>query len=117
MAYEKQNFETGQVLEAEHLNHIERGIEALEQGIANLNFAKIGTVTLSASSWEGTANLFSQVVEIEGVTANSQVDLTPSVEQLAMFYEKDLAFVTEMKAVWLLYMQSVRNHKTTTIYR
>lgn len=31
MAYEKQNFTPGQKLKAEHLNHIEEGIEDLEQ--------------------------------------------------------------------------------------
>ena len=31
MAYEKQNFKTGQVLEAEHLNHMEDGIEELDK--------------------------------------------------------------------------------------
>lgn len=57
--------------------------------------AKIGDVTLLADAWVGTDSLYSQVVSIDGVTANSQVDLTPSVEQLAIFYEKDLTFVTE----------------------
>lgn len=57
--------------------------------------ARIGEVTLTASGWVGEGYLFSQVVNIVGVTKNSQVDLTPSVEQLAVFYEKDLAFVTE----------------------
>ena len=56
---------------------------------------KIGEVTLLAASWVGDTNLYSQVVNINGVTENSQVDLTPNVEQLAIFYEKDLAFVTE----------------------
>lgn len=55
----------------------------------------IGEVELLAANWEGEANLYSQVVSIEGVTENSQVDLTPSVEQLVVFYEKDLTFVTE----------------------
>lgn len=55
----------------------------------------IGEVTLLASAWNGEANLYSQIVEIEGVTENSQVDLTPSVEQLLIFYEKDLTFVAE----------------------
>lgn len=62
------------------------------------NRARIGEVTLLANSWtkhETLDNLFYQVVEIEGVTENTQVDLTPSVEQLAVFYGKDLAFVTE----------------------
>ena len=57
--------------------------------------ARIGEVKLTASAWVGEGYLFSQVVNIAGVTKNSQVDLTPSVEQLAVFYEKDLAFVTE----------------------
>lgn len=56
---------------------------------------KIGEVTLLASAWVGEDNLYHQVVEIEGVTENSQVDLTPDVQQLAIFYNKDLAFVTE----------------------
>jgi hypothetical protein len=57
--------------------------------------ASIGTVSLPSANWVGSANLYSQVVDIDGVTENSQVDLTPSVEQLVIFYEKDLTFVTE----------------------
>lgn len=57
--------------------------------------AAIGEVKLLASKWVGTASPYSQVVQINGVTENSQVDLTPSVEQLAIFHNKDLAFVTE----------------------
>lgn len=56
---------------------------------------RIGEVELLASAWVGEVSPYSQVVEIEGVTENSQVDLTPSMEQLLVFYEKDLAFVTE----------------------
>ena len=59
------------------------------------SIARIGTVELLAHAWKGANNLYSQIVTIEGVTENSQVDLTPSVEQLAIFYEKDLGFVTE----------------------
>lgn len=57
--------------------------------------ARIGNVSIFADKWVGNASPYSQVVEVEGVTENSQVDLTPSVEQLAIFHEKDLAFVTE----------------------
>ena len=59
------------------------------------SIARIGWVDLPASAWVSEGSLHSQVVEIEGVTECSQVDLTPSVEQLAVFYEKDLTFVTE----------------------
>ncbi len=57
--------------------------------------ARIGTVTLPAANWIGNESPYSQVVDVEGATANSQIDLTPSVEQLTIFYEKDLTFVTE----------------------
>lgn len=61
----------------------------------HIGTATIGEVTLLASAWKGGNSLYSQVVAVAGVTENSQVDLTPSVEQLAIFYEKDLTFVTE----------------------
>ncbi len=56
---------------------------------------RISTVSILANRWVGTSSPYSQVVTVEGATKNSQVDLTPSVEQLAIFHEKDLAFVTE----------------------
>lgn len=62
---------------------------------ANGTTVTIGDVTLLASKWKGSASPYSQVVEIAGVTENSQVDLTPSIAQLAIFHDKDLAFVTE----------------------
>lgn len=57
--------------------------------------ARIGYVNILASKWVGEASPYSQVVAVEGVTENSQVDLTPDVNQLAIFHHKDLAFVTE----------------------
>ena len=57
--------------------------------------SKISSVKLLASKWVGDASPYSQVVQLSGITENSMVDLTPSVEQLSVFYNKDLAFVTE----------------------
>lgn len=57
--------------------------------------ASIATISLPASAWVGSGNLYSQVVNVPGATENSQVDLTPSVEQLAVFYDKSIAFVAE----------------------
>ena len=57
--------------------------------------ATIGEVTLLAENWRGDASPYSQVVSVSGVTEFSQVDLTPSAEQLSNFYYKDIAFVTE----------------------
>lgn len=55
----------------------------------------IGFVELFADKWVGNTSPYSQVVEVPGATPYSQVDLTPSVEQLVIFHDKDLAFVTE----------------------
>lgn len=57
--------------------------------------ARIAEIELLSANWVGEDSPYSQVVNIEGVTEFSQVDLTPSIEQLAIFYEKDLGFVTE----------------------
>lgn len=57
--------------------------------------AKLSSVNLPASKWVGSNSLYSQVVTIPGVTEYSKVDLLPSVEQLAIFHNKDVAFVTE----------------------
>ena len=75
----------------ENFREIASQLEELRNGAV----AKISEVTLRASGWMGSGTLYSQVVSISGVTANSQVDLTPSVEQLSIFYQKDLTFVTE----------------------
>lgn len=56
---------------------------------------RLSSITLSASAWTGADSLYSQVVTIDGVTEYSKVDLLPSVEQLAIFHNKDVAFVTE----------------------
>lgn len=64
-------------------------------GSLNKPKARIADVALLAANWVGDASPYSQVVQIDGVTEYSQVDLTPSIEQLIVFYEKDLGFVTE----------------------
>jgi hypothetical protein len=64
-------------------------------GSLNKSNARIAYVDLLAANWIGDSSPYSQVVTIESVTEYSQVDLTPSIEQLVIFYEKDLGFVTE----------------------
>lgn len=69
----------------------------IEQLLAMLNVkpSRISTATLLANKWTGAESPYSQVVTVVGATEKSKVDLTPSVEQLAIFHNKDLAFVTE----------------------
>lgn len=96
MAYEKQNFSKGQVLTHEHMNHIEDGILELYKKVGSGGAAvRIGEVDLLAEKWVGVASPYSQVVSVDGVTIYSQIDLKPTIEQLAIFHDKDLAFVAE----------------------
>lgn len=69
---------------------IDNRLETLENSVP-----RISTVTLLASAWEGDASPYAQVVEIEGITEYSQVDLKPDMEQLDIFHNKDIGFVTE----------------------
>ena len=57
--------------------------------------ARISYIDLLSANWQGGDNLYYQVVDIAGVTEYSKVDINPSVEQLAIFHKKDIAFVTE----------------------
>lgn len=56
---------------------------------------RVVDVNLYASAWVGSQSPYSQVVEVEGATRYSKVDLQPSVEQLDIFHDKDIAFSTE----------------------
>lgn len=72
-----------------------REIKNYIESMTLMPMARTAHVTLLASAWEGSDGFFSQVVEVDGVTMFSQVDLKPSAEQLAIFHEKDIAFSTE----------------------
>lgn len=71
-------------------SYINSRLEAL-----NNNVPRVSTVALLADKWLGDSSPYSQIVEIEGVTRYSQVDLKPSMEQLVVFHDKDISFVAE----------------------
>lgn len=79
---------------------VKHGYEGtVEEWLATLgggSSSKLSSVTILASEWVDVAeSLFAQVVSIDGTTEYSKVDLLPSVEQLAIFRNKDVTFVTE----------------------
>lgn len=69
---------------------IDARLEALESSVP-----RISEITLLANSWAGESSPYYQVVEIEGITKYSQVDIKPSMEQLNIFHNKDIGFVAE----------------------
>ena len=80
-------------------------LSELAEIISSLQIVKTATVSLFSSEWvQIDNNQYSQVVTISDVTPYSKIDLQPTAEQLAIFYEKDVSFVAE------------NNNGTVTIY-
>ena len=50
---------------------------------------------LPQSGWKGAVSPFSQIVQPEGISIRSKVDLLPDVHQLEQFRAQELAFTTE----------------------
>ena len=69
-------------------------VEYVDALIASLT-PKLSTVTLLAANWTGENNPYSQVVTINGVTANSKVDLQPTAMQVVELQRTDIALMTE----------------------
>lgn len=69
--------------------------EVVQRIMEQLKLVRKATISLPASAWVEDAEGCHQVVEVAGATAYSMVDLQPTAEQLAIFHEKDVSFVTE----------------------
>ena len=52
-------------------------------------------IDLLASKWEKDGDRYFQVVSVDDVPPKSKIDLQLTVEQVEIFHEKDIAFVTE----------------------
>lgn len=56
---------------------------------------RVTTITLAEASWVGNSAPYSQVVEINTVTAVSKVDLQPTVSQIVSMQNDDIALMAE----------------------
>ena len=83
--------DAGAYMELEYAMDAKKYIDKILQPAS----VRVVSVNLPASAWQGSGSLYSQVVSIDGIFENSQVNLTLSVEQMAIFYEKDITFLTE----------------------
>jgi hypothetical protein len=98
-------------LEGELVLEYDNGIPRLKIGDGVREFSELpymsidsfimptpASVTIYANKWvQASDNRWYQVVEVSNatITSRSKVDLQPDSEQLAIFHQKDLAFVTE----------------------
>lgn len=69
-------------------------IQELESLVDRL-LVKTVTISLLASEWVEDEGRYAQVITLPNITPYSKIDLQPTAEQLTIFHEKDIAFVTE----------------------
>lgn len=84
---------TGKISGALHTSSPSALDALIKSALKKIN--KVTTITLFADKWEGETSPYSQVITVSGATENSKVDLNPTVEQLGIFHNKDIAFVVE----------------------
>lgn len=86
-----------QEIEVEEMTspEMEPSIEERVSALENKAVSTDATVTLLASAWEGVEAPYSQVVVIDGTTANTRVDPTPTAVQIVELQDEDIAFVFE----------------------
>ena len=64
----------------------------------NANAPRLVTVTIPVSGWGGSNNLYSQVLNISGVNANSKLDLQPTPTQVLELQESEIALMVTNNA-------------------
>lgn len=57
--------------------------------------AKRVNIELPATNWEGSVSPYSQMVDIDGITPNSKIDLQATPEQLAWLQDQEISFVVK----------------------
>lgn len=83
--------------EGDIIDQMQRDITSLKETINTLyakSLVRTVYINLPASSWtkEDDSQHY-QVVSVDGITEYSKIDLQPTLEQLVVFYEKDITFV------------------------
>ena len=67
---------------------------AIQNYIKNF-MPKHTTISLLAANWTGSANPYSQVVTVNGATANSKIDLQPTALQIVELQNSDIALMAD----------------------
>lgn len=62
---------------------------------SNGSMVKLTQVVLPAENWKGGESPYFQVVQVEGISVSSKVDLQPTAAQLEAFRAMELALTTE----------------------
>ena len=65
---------------------------------------RVATITLSKSAWTGSAQPYSQVVNVATVTTSTKIDLQPTAQQIVLLNNEDIALIAQ------------NNNGTVTVY-
>ena len=90
-----------QEIEVEDVEYVIQNpsIEERLNTLENVNNKKtVGSVALLSANWQGDESPYYQenvVIDGVAITPRSKINLQPSAEQLTIFHDKDLEFVTE----------------------
>lgn len=66
---------------------------ALSDGGSSAVNSKLTTITMPASSWQGSSNPYSQVVACSGVNVNSKLDLQPTPVQIVELQDAEISLM------------------------
>lgn len=77
---------------------------ALSDGSSGGLLPRLTTVSIPASGWGGSSSPYSQIVTVNGVNANSKLDLQPTSEQITSLQDSEISLMAS------------NNNGTVTIY-
>lgn len=86
--YASQGFMNGMVLHDHHLIAME---QAIMKALGGVPTARITTILLPSYGWAGSGSVYSQAIAVDGVTANSKIDLLPSPEQMTELLTSEIS--------------------------
>lgn len=66
---------------------------ALNGGAGGASMPKLATITMSASNWSGSTSPYSQIVSVNGVNANSKLDLQPTPSQITELQDAEISLM------------------------
>ena len=58
-----------------------------------VSLPKLVTITMPASAWSGSNNMYSQTITVNGVNANSKLDLQPTSSQIAALQNAEIVLM------------------------
>jgi hypothetical protein len=83
------------VVLAESQAYTDAQIAAITVSVARASQPILTTITIPAANWSGDANPWSQVITVDGATANSKLDLQPTALQVVALQDAGITLMVQ----------------------